>query len=168
MPMQSAPRDALRQGLGSLKDDVAASHPVYTLQQNVCSPGLQSSLPSCSHTCPFVAHSESWLVWQYPEEQWQTKERMMQSVYGTALPAKMKIERQILGRSELLSSMDQLSLVCPTQPHSTFRGRWAAQGTASSGPAFCKAWFGLADGRARRLWLFILPWRRCRARERYS
>jgi hypothetical protein len=64
----TAPHDVLRQGLATLKDGAAATHPVETIQKQAA--------PSAE-----AARLE-----------------MLRNLYGTALPARLQIERQILDR----------------------------------------------------------------------
>jgi proteasome maturation protein len=66
LPFQSAPHDALRQGLCSLREDVLPPHPVQTIQEAGRADG--------------------------------GKPAMLRQLYGVALPARMQIEQQILGR----------------------------------------------------------------------
>lgn len=68
LPLLTAPHDALRQGLVTLKDGAAASHPVEQIQKLSGPAGEKARL------------------------------EMLSNVYGTALPARMQIERQILDR----------------------------------------------------------------------
>lgn len=68
LPFQTGPHDALRQGLVTLKDGAAATHPVETIQRQAAPTAEAARL------------------------------EMLQSLYGTALPARMQIERQILNR----------------------------------------------------------------------
>lgn len=68
LPLLTAPHDALREGLVTLKDAATSAHPVEAIQK---------------------ARSKS-------EEQSQLE--MLEKVYGSALPARMQIERQILNR----------------------------------------------------------------------
>lgn len=70
LPFQSQPHDALRQGLCNLREDVLPRHPVEVIQE---------------HGRPNAAASGS-------------KAQMLRQLYGVALPAKMQIEQQILGR----------------------------------------------------------------------
>ncbi|KAK9801389.1 hypothetical protein WJX73_004592 [Symbiochloris irregularis] len=81
LPMQSAPHDTLRYGLSSLKDEAAAAHPVQVLEQ------------------------------KYPQQQWDSKEKMLNSVYGGAFTARLQIERQILGRVQRPPGMQSSRLV---------------------------------------------------------
>lgn len=68
LPFLTGPHDAIRDGLVTLKDGACTSHPAEVIQNA----GRQG-----------VEHS---------------KLQMLQSVYGSALPAMMSIERQILSR----------------------------------------------------------------------
>ena len=68
LPFLATPHDALRQGLVTLKDGAAASHPVEQIQRLAGPAGEQARL------------------------------EMLRNVYGTALPARMQIEKQILDR----------------------------------------------------------------------
>lgn len=64
----AVPHDALRQGLVTLKDDAACSHPVEQIQKMGGAAGEKARL------------------------------EMLSNVYGSALPARMQIEQQILDR----------------------------------------------------------------------
>jgi proteasome maturation protein len=68
LPLLTKPQDALRDGLVTLKDGAASSHPVEAVQTAKGSGGDASRV------------------------------QMLQNVYGVALPARMQIEKQILGR----------------------------------------------------------------------
>ncbi|PRW05823.1 Proteasome maturation isoform B [Chlorella sorokiniana] len=80
LPFLAAPHDALRQGLVTLKDGAAVSHPVEQIQQMAGPAGEQSRL------------------------------EMLRNVYGTALPARMQIEKQILDRHERLPGLPSSKL----------------------------------------------------------
>ncbi len=71
LPFQVQPHDALRQGLVTLKDGAAAAHPVETIQK-MAGPAAEAA-----------------------------RYDMLRNLYGTALPARMQIERQILDRQAL-------------------------------------------------------------------
>lgn len=100
LPFLAEPHDALRQGLVTLKDGASASHPVEQIQRLAGPAGEQSRL------------------------------EMLRNVYGTALPARMQIEKQILDRCGLrrrgwgfwrwqrggLSSEQSALLVCGSIP----------------------------------------------------
>ena len=68
LPLLTAPHDALRSGLVTLKDGAASSHPVEQIQKLGGAAGEKARLD------------------------------MLRNVYGTALPARMQIEQQILSR----------------------------------------------------------------------
>ena len=68
LPLLKEPHDALRQGLFTLKDGAAATHPVEAIQKLAGPAGDKARL------------------------------ELLSNVYGTALPARMQIERQILDR----------------------------------------------------------------------
>lgn len=68
LPFLTAPHDALRDGLTTLKDGVSSSHPVESIQRAQGAEGEGS------------------------------RTQMLQNVYGSALPARMQIEKQILSR----------------------------------------------------------------------
>ena len=75
IPLQSAAHDAFRNGLASLKEDVAITHPVEVIQR--------------THR----QHAQT------------TKLQMMRDLYGVAVPAKIQIEQQILGRFQRLPGL---------------------------------------------------------------
>eukprot|EP00252_Welwitschia_mirabilis_P016903 TRINITY_DN37651_c0_g1_i1.p1 TRINITY_DN37651_c0_g1~~TRINITY_DN37651_c0_g1_i1.p1 ORF type:complete len:144 (+),score=34.49 TRINITY_DN37651_c0_g1_i1:232-663(+) len=60
--------DTLRFGLAGVKSDVIISHPVQIMEENA------------------------------QKKQFETKRRILENVYGSALPLKMEIEQQILSR----------------------------------------------------------------------
>lgn len=68
LPLLTTPHDALRDGLRTLKEDASISHPVEAVQDKQ---GRHVVL---------------------------SREDMLKKVYGSALPAQLAIERQILGR----------------------------------------------------------------------
>lgn len=68
LPLLTTPHDALRCGLTTLKEDATSSHPVEAIQTGSAA------------------------------KQVITRDEMLQNVYGSALPAQLAIERQILGR----------------------------------------------------------------------
>lgn len=68
LPVQRVPHDTLRHGLSALKDEAELSHPVEAIQAHL------NSIAKASH------HA------------------MLGNLYGSALPARMRIEQQILGR----------------------------------------------------------------------
>lgn len=72
LPFNAQPHDAMRQGLASLKEDAMTVHPVHEIQTK--------HKQVCS------------------EEQLS----MMKQLYGTAVPARMQIETQILGKFQRL------------------------------------------------------------------
>ena len=78
LPFMAAPHDALRQGLVTLKDGAAVSHPVEQIQRLAGPAGEQSRL------------------------------EMLRNVYGSALPARMQIEKQILDRCGLCTAVLRL------------------------------------------------------------
>lgn len=80
IPMQSVAHDAFRNGLASLKEDVAIKHPVDAIQ---------------------ATHSQ---------RAQKTKLQMMRDLYGAAVPAKMQIEQQILGRFQRLPGLPSSQL----------------------------------------------------------
>lgn len=80
LPMRSEPHDDLRYGLSTLKEEAAVSHPVEALERT------------------------------RPKEAWDSREKMLRSVYGSALPARLQIERQILGRVQRLPGIPSARL----------------------------------------------------------
>ncbi|KAL4427990.1 hypothetical protein ABPG75_002079 [Micractinium tetrahymenae] len=80
LPFQVQPHDALRQGLVTLKDGAAAAHPVETIQK-MAGPAAEAA-----------------------------RYDMLRNLYGTALPARMQIERQILDRVERLPGLPSSKL----------------------------------------------------------
>lgn len=68
LPFLTAPHDALRQGLTTLKDGAAASHPVEQIQKLSGPAGERA------------------------------RAEMLTNLYGAALPARMQLEKQILDR----------------------------------------------------------------------
>jgi hypothetical protein len=68
LPFLTAPHDALREGLVTLKDGATSSHPVDQIQKLSGPTGEKAQVD------------------------------MLRNVYGAALPARMQIERQILNR----------------------------------------------------------------------
>eukprot|EP00798_Chlamydomonas_sp_ICE-L_P025670 gene25670-11336_t len=68
LPFEAKPHDALREGLASLKEDVSVRHPVEEIQMH------------------------------YKSQNAATSFQMLKGVYGVAMPAKLEIERQILGK----------------------------------------------------------------------
>eukprot|EP00232_Nephroselmis_pyriformis_P018505 CAMPEP_0182876886 /NCGR_PEP_ID=MMETSP0034_2-20130328/14407_1 /TAXON_ID=156128 /ORGANISM="Nephroselmis pyriformis, Strain CCMP717" /LENGTH=142 /DNA_ID=CAMNT_0025009697 /DNA_START=33 /DNA_END=461 /DNA_ORIENTATION=- len=80
LPMLSVPHDNFRQGLPTLKEEIHLAHPVEAIQKN------------------------------FNKNQRQTRAQMMQNVYGTALPIKMEIESQILGRVSRLPGLQSSRL----------------------------------------------------------
>jgi proteasome maturation protein len=75
LPFQSRPHDALRQGLCNLREDVLPRHPVDVIQE-----AGRDAAPTAAGHGP------------------ASKAQMLRQLYGVALPAKMQIEQQILGR----------------------------------------------------------------------
>lgn len=69
LPFQSRPHDTLRQGLPALREDALPRHPVETIQAAA-----------------------------RPEAAGAGKAEMLRHVYGTAVPARMQLDRQILSR----------------------------------------------------------------------
>ena len=67
LPMQTTPHDSLRQGLPFLKADSSFAHPVEAIQQDKTAPSHRTG-----------------------------KGQMLANLYGTAAPAKLSIEAQIL------------------------------------------------------------------------
>ena len=83
LPFLKAPHDALREGLTTLKDGVSSSHPVESIQKTHGLDGERSRL------------------------------QMLQNVYGSALPARMHIEKQILSRW----GVEHIGCICrPSRP----------------------------------------------------
>ncbi|KAK9803565.1 hypothetical protein WJX72_000608 [[Myrmecia] bisecta] len=80
LPMLSTPHDTFRQGLSTLKDETTVAHPVQSIQQNAA------------------------------REQEQLRMQMMRNVYGSALPARLTIEKQILGRVQRLPGIPSSQL----------------------------------------------------------
>lgn len=80
LPFQSAPNDALRNGLASLKADAAMKHPVQCIQDT----GKQ--------------HINA------------TQFQMLRDLYGIAAPAKLQIETQILDRFQRLPGIPSSKL----------------------------------------------------------
>jgi len=68
IPVLAEPRDTLRNGLGTLKDEASPAHPVQVIQE------------------------------QYEIKQHQNKKFMLAKVYGTHMPEKMHIEETVLSR----------------------------------------------------------------------
>ncbi len=120
LPVQVAPHDALRQGLSALKQDVEVSHPVEAIQDNVS--GIDSAIRcaamrnieatlllqsyfqtaaaalfvSFSRLTSTAALRQQYLCVQLRKQQEQSRSEMLSNLYGSALPARMQIERQIL------------------------------------------------------------------------
>lgn len=69
LPFQHTAHDAFRNGLASLKEDALQQHPVNVIQTATAVPGTQYTNP-----------------------------QMLRDLYGLAFPAKVDIERQILGK----------------------------------------------------------------------
>lgn len=85
LPLLTAPHDALRNGLVTLKDGAKSGHPVEQVQA-----GLRSTV------------EESRLA-------------LLRNVYGSGLPARIQIERQILARCEVvyrLAGMHERAVAC--------------------------------------------------------
>ncbi|DBB14063.1 hypothetical protein WJX82_008902 [Trebouxia sp. C0006] len=80
LPMLSVPHDSFRHGLGTLKDDIGNTHVVEAIQRN------------------------------HPRQQEQIRLEMMRNVYGSALPARMALEKQILGRVQRLPGIESSRL----------------------------------------------------------
>lgn len=80
LPMLSVPHDAFRHGLGTLKDDIGNTHVVEAIQRN------------------------------HPRQQEQIRLEMLRNVYGSALPARMALEKQILGRVQRLPGIESSRL----------------------------------------------------------
>ena len=80
LPFQSAPHDALRNGLASLKEDAAVKHPVQAIQEQ------HSSRASASQA------------------------QMLRDLYGVAVPARHSIETQILDRFARLPGLPSSKL----------------------------------------------------------
>lgn len=80
LPRLTTPHDSFRHGLGTLKDDIGSTHVVEAIQKN------------------------------HPKQQEQTRLEMMRSVYGTALPARMALDRQILSRVQRLPGLESSRL----------------------------------------------------------
>jgi proteasome maturation protein len=70
LPFQSRPHDALRQGLASLREDALPRHPVEIIQEA----GRQGGSAGAG------------------------KAASLRQLYGAALPARMQLDAQILGR----------------------------------------------------------------------
>lgn len=79
LPFLAKPRDPLRDGIVTLKDEAKTAHPVEIIQD-----GRESS---------DIARLE-----------------MLKNVYGTALPARMQIEKQILNKIERLPGLPSSKL----------------------------------------------------------
>ncbi|WIA40702.1 hypothetical protein OEZ86_004397 [Tetradesmus obliquus] len=69
LPYQAAAHDNLRHGLCSLKEDALQRHPVQLIQEATAPPGVPAANP-----------------------------QVLRDLYGLAFPARMAIERQILGK----------------------------------------------------------------------
>jgi proteasome maturation protein len=80
IPLQTAAHDTFRNGLASLKEDVAITHPVEVIQRT----SRQNAQT--------------------------TKLQMMRNLYGVAVPAKIQIEQQILGRFQRLPGLPSSQL----------------------------------------------------------
>eukprot|EP00210_Caulerpa_lentillifera_P007607 g7265.t1 len=79
LPFPQIPHDTLRCGLATLKDNIAPKHPVQVIQEQV----------------PTIHLSILYPVFQ---DTFKKKCRLLRDLYGSALPARMQIERQILQR----------------------------------------------------------------------
>ncbi|BDA41886.1 probable proteasome maturation protein [Coccomyxa sp. Obi] len=75
LPHMVHPHDTLRLGLGSLKDQASVVHPVEAIQKS------------------------------YPKNQVELKLGMLRNLYGSALPARMQLDRQILSKAGRLPGM---------------------------------------------------------------
>ena len=100
--MLTVPHDVFRHGLGTLKDDIGQQHVVEAIQKNV-SFSAPSSCPACCEALAVNLQARRAVViyvvlLQHPRQQEQIRQETMRSVYGSALPARMALERQILGR----------------------------------------------------------------------
>lgn len=80
LPMKMQPHDALRLGLASLKEDAMATHPVQQIQQEHA---LHASAKQLD---------------------------MMRQLYGTAVPARLEIETQILSKFTRLPGLPSSKL----------------------------------------------------------
>lgn len=80
IPFQSAPHDALRNGLASLKADASTKHPVQSIQD---------------------ADKQGVKTMQI---------QMLRDLYGIAAPAKLQIETQILDRFQRLPGLPSSKL----------------------------------------------------------
>lgn len=81
LPVQRVPHDALRQGLAALKDDAELSHPVEAMQAD---------------------HGRSSET---------SQQAMLANLYGSAVPARMRIEQQILGRVQRLPGLSSSNVL---------------------------------------------------------
>ncbi|KAI3428826.1 hypothetical protein D9Q98_007643 [Chlorella vulgaris] len=80
LPLLTAPHDALRNGLVTLKDGAAAGHPVEQIQNMGQVTGEKARL------------------------------EMLRNVYGSGLPARMQLDRQILDRAGRLPGLPSSKL----------------------------------------------------------
>jgi proteasome maturation protein len=80
LPVQAAAHDAFRNGLASLKEDASVSHPVEHIQQS------------------------------HRQQAATTKLQMMRDLYGVAVPAKLQLDQQILGKFQRLPGLPSSQL----------------------------------------------------------
>lgn len=80
LPLLTQPHDALRDGLRTLKAEASAVHPIEVVQA------------------------------KGPHARAMDREQVLRNVYGSALPAQLAIERQILGRSARLPGFESSML----------------------------------------------------------
>lgn len=81
LPLLRHPHDSLREGLVTLKDGAKSGHPVEQVQLGLQSTGEESKM------------------------------EMLRNVYGSGLPARMQIERQILERQVAIPSAFRFWLI---------------------------------------------------------
>jgi Proteasome maturation factor UMP1 len=109
--VQVVPHDALRQGLSALKQTAEVSHPVEAIQDNVSTPfcAVIGRMPLAAERVRCVPHhlaaandrditavQDTCCSVQLRKQQEQSRDAMLGNIYGSALPARMQIERQIL------------------------------------------------------------------------
>jgi hypothetical protein len=116
LPHLIKPHDALRLGIRNLKDQASVAHPVEAIQKNVSLDTqtrtfgdflgclMFSSIIVC--VTKLATYQTCCSMLQYPQNQEELKMNMLKNLYGSALPARMQLDKQILSKCVSASSLE--------------------------------------------------------------
>ena len=106
LPHLTEPHDSLRLGVHTLKDRASTNHPVEAIEEQasrIAYVVLHAYLSGCRQAAmqnlgKVLVRPDDVMCMQFPEKQEAFKMQMLKNLYGSALPARIQLDKQILSK----------------------------------------------------------------------